>query len=66
MEIMSPARTNNVFSVITIDYDGLQCDLGSLRVLCIEKFQERRAGIHKLRSKDELRFLRALWLRLYG
>jgi len=66
MEIMSPARTSNALSVITIDYDGLQRDLGSLRVLRVEGLQKRGTGVHKLRSENELRFLRALGLRLHG
>lgn len=60
------ARTSNAFSVITIDYDGLQRDLGSLRVLRAKGLQEGRAGVHKLWSEDELRLLRALRLRLHG
>lgn len=49
-----------------IDHDGFQLDVGSLRVLRVERLQERGANIHKLRPEDKFWLFRAFGLRPYG
>jgi hypothetical protein len=74
IRIMSPVirvmipRVDDIdaFSSIAVDHDGLQLDIGSLRMLRIERLQERGANIHKLRPENKFRLLRALGLCLYG